>query len=304
MEVTDIDQTAVTPASPASAGAFEQCDSCGAPVESIQRYCVACGARRRHVADPAARFLAGASARPRRPVPSPASGNARRSPGLGLALILAVIPLAVGLGVLVGRDSTGGDGKLIAALRAQKPQVLASGGSATQAAAGPPSTAAASLSSTFPFQTGYAVELQTLSVHGASAASVSRAESDARNKGAKAVGLILPSDFHITPAPPAGSDVIYSGAFRTRAQADAALAKLKRQFKAAKVIAVRSVAAAAGAGQVLAKTRYGTAHQITGFKATPAALAQGKQVVNRIAKQVGGNYVGSQRNLPDQISVP
>ena len=44
-----------------------------------------------------------------------------------MALALAMVPVAVGLGVLVGRASTSGDSKLIAALRAQKPEVITTG---------------------------------------------------------------------------------------------------------------------------------------------------------------------------------
>ena len=56
-----------------------------APVESTQRYCVVCGTRRKHVHDPAARFLADATALARAERPGPAA-SPRRSSGLGLAL--------------------------------------------------------------------------------------------------------------------------------------------------------------------------------------------------------------------------
>src|SRR5271167_3749406 len=80
----------------------EQCDECGVAVERAQRYCVNCGARRRHVDDPAARYLSHTTAKARadQSVARRSASRGRRSPGLGSALVVAVIPLAVALGVL------------------------------------------------------------------------------------------------------------------------------------------------------------------------------------------------------------
>src|ERR1700677_4722904 len=52
-------------ASAAAAETYQQCDECAAPVDKAQRYCVACGAHRRHVDDPATRYLSQATARSR-----------------------------------------------------------------------------------------------------------------------------------------------------------------------------------------------------------------------------------------------
>jgi hypothetical protein len=119
---------------PAGVAGHEQCEACGAAVAHEQRYCVACGARRRHVRDPAARFLslASAQARSERAQRRARTATRRRSPALAVALLLAVIPLAVALGVIVGRASTSGDAKLIAELRAQKPVVLTASGTAAE----------------------------------------------------------------------------------------------------------------------------------------------------------------------------
>ncbi len=108
----------------------EQCDACGTPVAGEQRYCVACGVRRRHVQDPAARFLnrASANARAEHSAAHAATPARRRSPTLAAALLIAVIPLASALGVLVGRASTSGDARLIAELRAQRPEVITTAG--------------------------------------------------------------------------------------------------------------------------------------------------------------------------------
>ena len=40
----------------------------------------------------------------------------------------------------------------------------------------------------------------------------------------------MQSDFKVTPAPPSGPYVLYSGAYKTQAEAEQALTKLKRKF--------------------------------------------------------------------------
>jgi hypothetical protein len=114
----------------------------------------------------------------------------------------------------------------------------------------------------------------------------------------------MPSDFRVTPAPPAGAYVLYSGAYKTQPEAQQALAKLKAKFASAQVIRVQSASATvAGAGKVLTKTQYGAAHQIAGFKPTQAQIQQGQQAVNKIQSEAGKSYVNSQRGLPDIIVV-
>jgi len=108
----------------------------------------------------------------------------------------------------------------------------------------------------------------------------------------------------VTPAPPSGAYVLYSGAYKTQAQAQQALTKLKAKFSSAVVIKVDSAnGTVAGAGKTLTKTRYGAAHQIAGFKPTQSQVNQGSQAVSKIQSQAGKNYVNSQRGLPDVIVV-
>ena len=166
------------------------------------------------------------------------------------------------------------------------------------------SAAASSLSSTFPLQSGWTIELQALPA--ASQSSVSAAEAAARAKGAPGVGLIATHDFRLTPAPSSGY-VIYSGAYHTKAAAQQALAKLGHRFASAQVIQVRSISAGAsatGGGRVLATSVYGTAHQIAGSRPTSSQLAAGSHVVQHIQQTQGKSYVNAQRGLPDQISIP
>jgi hypothetical protein len=116
------------PAAAAALAAFSQCEECGAPVDHDQRYCVSCGAHRRHVTDPAARYLSAATARARssaRVASSPAAARPRRSSGLAAAVLIAVIPVAVAVGVAVGRSSNNDDANLIKELSRSQAQVAA-----------------------------------------------------------------------------------------------------------------------------------------------------------------------------------
>jgi hypothetical protein len=216
--------------------------------------------------------------------------------------------------VLIGRSSAGGDGKLIAALRAQKAPVVqysgaapAASGASSAAAASTGATKVASVSttpptSTFSLKRGYTVQLGTLP-SSASKTAASQAEKSDQAKGATAVGIIAQSDFTVTPSPPGGVFVVYSGTYSTQGAAGQALGKLKKKFSAAKVVKVVSSAAAAkGGGKVLTKTNYGSAHQASGYKPNSTALQQGAQVVQQDSHDTGKAASGS--GLPDVVAVP
>jgi hypothetical protein len=276
---------------------YPRCDQCSAPVEERQRYCVSCGSRQGRAEDPVARYLAVATSRSRAAKAArPGLGGRRRAPGLGTAAVIAAIPLAVAVGVIVGRANAGGDAKLIAALRAQKAPVVnvTGGGAATSAAH---AVTARTVASTFSLHKGFAVELGTLPAQSTDPAAVAKAEQAAKGKGAAAIGVINEKAFTVSPKPPGAVYILYSGQFKTKTEADAALAKLKRHFPAALVIAVRSIAGASssssstGGGQVK-------------VAATKAQLSQGANDVKQISHATGSNYVQAQNNLPGQVSIP
>ena len=103
----------------APAPTYQQCDECAAPVDTDQRYCVSCGAHRRNVNDPAARYLSHATARSRTSRAAAGKRPRRGSNGLrglGIALVLALIPAVAAVGILVGRSSNNQDAKLIQAV--------------------------------------------------------------------------------------------------------------------------------------------------------------------------------------------
>jgi hypothetical protein len=287
--------------------AYTPCEDCGAALDVRQRYCVVCGRRRTSAEDPALRVLAAAGRR-RSTVAASAAGRTAARPSRSapwtVAALIAVVPLVLGAGVLIGRSSAGGDAKLIAALRAQKAPIIQYSGApaaaATQTTDVAASTASAAPTSTFPLAQGYTVELATLS-SATSAAAATQAEHSEAAKGAPKVGIILASDFSLTPSPAGGEDIIYSGAYRTHAEAQTALGKLKHAFPKAIVVQV-SPAGSAGAGQVLTKTNYGSAHQISGLKPSAQQLSQGAQIAQQDSHSTGQAASGA--GLPDVVAVP
>jgi hypothetical protein len=87
---------------------YEPCEECGAPMDPQQRYCVECAARRGNGANPASRYFATMSKRSRRPLapPQPRQSVSSRAAAVGF---FALLPLAVALGVMVGRGDSGSD---------------------------------------------------------------------------------------------------------------------------------------------------------------------------------------------------
>jgi hypothetical protein len=114
---------------------YEPCEECGAPLDPQQRYCVNCAARRGNGANPASRYFAAMSKKARRPLTRP---PAKAGPGSRAAAVafFALLPVAVGLGVVVGRGDSGGSDN--AALL----QALRQGETATATAATTPATTA------------------------------------------------------------------------------------------------------------------------------------------------------------------
>jgi hypothetical protein len=128
-----------SPSSSVTAAEPAHCDECGAPVDRNQRYCVNCGAHRRHVPDPASRHFSQATAGTHAAGGAAGSGvrpvAPRRLPSLALALVLAVIPVAVAVGVEVGRSSNNDDSRLISELSRSQAQLAATSRAGTATAA-------------------------------------------------------------------------------------------------------------------------------------------------------------------------
>lgn len=113
---------------------YEPCEECGAPLDPQQRYCVNCAARRGNGANPASRYFATMSQRARRPAPRPPAKGASNSRAAAVGFF-ALLPIAVAIGVVVGRgDSGGGENEaLLEALRRQDAAVASTSAGTTVA---------------------------------------------------------------------------------------------------------------------------------------------------------------------------
>jgi SPOR domain len=272
-------------------GGFATCEECGAPLDEKQRYCVSCGARRRDRGGPAVQYFASAGRRTRRGAPRQGSSGARAA----AVLFFVVLPIAVAIGVLVGKGNGGNnDQDLVDAIKS----LQASGGGNTALA----STAASTpISSDFTLDKGYTVELKTLPVDGTDQAAADAAKKQATDQGASDVGIINTSDFTVTPGPPASTYVLYSGQFKTKGEATKALGKLKSKFPDAQVVSVKKNTS--GEGKLVSKTAYGDVHKVEGFTPSAQKVASDTALVNQESQKTGKNYVDSQKDLPDVIVV-
>jgi hypothetical protein len=116
--------------------AYEPCEECGAPMDPQQRYCVNCAARRGNGANPSSRYFAAMSKRSRRPLVGPARKPPATSRAAAVAFF-ALLPLAVGLGLVVGRSGSNDDGNSEALLQAlrERPTATATAAAPTAATA-------------------------------------------------------------------------------------------------------------------------------------------------------------------------
>jgi hypothetical protein len=112
---------------------YEPCEECGAPMDPQQRYCVNCAARRGNGANPSSRYFAMMSKRAWRPLAAPATKQAQTSRAAAVGFF-ALLPIAVALGVMVGRSGGSSDNSdaLLQALRER--QATASTAAPTTAA--------------------------------------------------------------------------------------------------------------------------------------------------------------------------
>ena len=99
---------------------YEPCEECAAPLDPQQRYCVNCAARRGNGANPASRYFATMSQRARRPAARPPAKGTSHSRAAAVGFF-ALLPIAVAIGVVVGRGGSGGgeNEALLEALRRQ-----------------------------------------------------------------------------------------------------------------------------------------------------------------------------------------
>ena len=286
-------------------------------MERTQRYCVNCASRRADVANPAARYFAAASRKRRQTAtaagavapPPGATPNGTRAAGV---LFFALLPIAVALGVVVGRGGSGPEEEeLLSALREGNAGVAAS--TATESDSSETvSDSSELLTSDFSLDEGFTVKIDALPVDGTDQAAADEATAAAEDKGAEDVGIINPSDFRTTPDQGQEEYILYSGEFKSKADAEKALSGLKKDFPDAAVIEVTSSSAASGGGgdsadlnqnRVVAETSHGTVHEVTAEPPSEEQVQRDTEIVNDIANQTGQDYIEQQQQLPDVVVV-
>jgi uncharacterized protein YegP (UPF0339 family) len=226
--------------------------------------------------------------------PAPQADNvpAAGAPGGSTVAVIAgvgVLLLAMGVGVLIGRSV--GAGRQSAAA----PQVITVG---SAPATGAPGSAAGAtpFAGDWPSGTsGYTVQLQTLPQASTQPSAVEAAKSESSAKGAKGVGALRSEDFAGLKA---GSYIVYSGVYHSKAQAEKALGVLKKSFPGASVIKV----AGAGAGSAGASppTGSGAAGGASGNGAGSSPPASSKALED-LHKSKGKSYEEKSKNLPNVV---
>lgn len=225
---------------------------------------------------------------PAAPPGPPAASECEPSRSGTLAVIagVGVLLLAMGVGVLIGRAGSSSG-------RAAPAQVITVGGASSPTAAGAASEAP--FTGDWPSGTkGFTVQLQTLPSSGTTVAAVGAAKTAASAKGAKNVGALSSGEYSSLTA---GNYVIYSGVYHARAEAQKALASLRKSFPAATVISVSNgggAAAASESGAAGAGGSKGTGNNIK----EPAPPS----VLENLNKAKGKSYEEKSKNLPDVVS--
>jgi len=263
------------------------------PLAADQRYCLQCGERR---APMSSVLLGGPPPREQAPVSPPASppnlpgGSSRdgaaqpRNATLTVIAGVGVLLLAMGVGVLIGRAN--------APKQASAPaQVITVAGPGGAGATTTPTEA--TFTDDWPSGTsGYSVQLQTLPQSGTTVSAVEAAKSAASAKGAKAVGALKSGDFSSLGA---GNFVIYSGEFHKKAEAEKALAGLRKSFPAASVIHVSNGGSTGG----------GTGSSGGGSSSSGGGSSQSHPAPATVLKSLehvkGKSYEERSRNLPNEV---
>jgi hypothetical protein len=278
-------------ASPSSSiGAASHCAGCGAPLATDQRYCLECGERCTLMSSvlmggpPAGGEPSSAvpAAPPRAPVGPPADPVAQRGNTLTVIAGVGVLLLAMGVGILIGRSSS--------TKQSAAPAQVISVASGTGTSSG--TVGEASFTDDWPSGTkGFTVQLQTLPQSGTAVSAVESAKSQASAKGAKSVGALKSEDFTSLTA---GSYVIYSGVYHKRAEAQKALATVKKSFAGATVIEVSTGSAASSSSSTSEGSSSGGAGSSINHPAPPSVLEGLKSVK-------GKSYEERSKNLPNVV---
>jgi len=138
---------------------------------------------------------------------------------------------------------------------------------------------------------GYTVELQKLPQAGTAVSAVESAKAAAGAKGAKAVGALKSEDFSSLAA---GSYVIYSGDYPKKAEAEKALAGLKKSFPAAAVIHIANGGSSSSSSEGSSSSSSSGAGSSESHPAPPSVLKS-------LNTTKGKSYEEKSKNLPNVV---
>jgi len=215
-----------------------------------------------------------------------AGAAAQRGNTLTVIAGVGVLLLAMGVGVLIGRSGTSKSSPAPV-------QTISVAASPATGAATPPAAAEATFTTNWPSgTTGYTVQLQTLPQTGTTVSAVEAAKTSAGAKGAKAVGALKSEEFTSLTA---GSYVLYSGVYHTKAQAEKALAGLKKSFPGASVIRVSN--ASSGSASPTASPPASSPGGVGQSENHPAPPT----VLKSLNTSKGKSYEEKSKNLPNVV---
>ncbi|HEY8002123.1 MAG TPA: SPOR domain-containing protein [Solirubrobacterales bacterium] len=286
----------------------DSCAVCATPLDVDQRYCLECGARRGDARLPFEQYLPG--------TPAPAAdaggdGNAAAPPAtarqnepspVGAVIGVALLGTMLLLGVLLGRGSDD-------PAQAPAPVVqVGDGTAATSAGAGAGSSETVSntkVTSEWPEgKDGWTVELGSLPKEGTTAADVDATKQKLTDQGAGDLG-VLDSDLYASL--PAGTYVVYSGVYDSKADADAALKDLGGGFADAQVVEVSADKASAGGGGSSgggALLSGGSGGGSGGGGGPGDTVEASSEDLQALENTTGDAYQEQLNNIPDTVATP
>jgi hypothetical protein len=197
---------------------------------------------------------------------------------------VGVLLLEMGVGVLIGRSGT-------VKQSAAPAQVISVGSTPAASAGAAPSE---SFSNDWPSGTsGYTVQLQRLPQSGTLVSAVQAAKTAASAKGAKGVGALKSDDFSSLPA---GNYVIYAGVDHSKAEAEKALAGLRKSFPGATVVRVASGGASSSSQGT--QPPGGSSSSVPGSSLSHPASPS---VLESLKNSKGKSYEEKSKNLPNVV---
>jgi hypothetical protein len=198
----DLEASGNAPAALTTAASSDRCSNCGAQLAPDQHYCVVCGERRGRTRFAGAMFSSSAPAAAAPELVVPVSGRARVSrypPGTTLIAGILTLLVAMGLGILIGHDSS--TKSPVASKQPVNVTVNAGSGLGTASGTGTTGVVGSSPSSTSTPSSSSSNSASKAATKAPSAAAQAKGTQAAVTKGAQAAQTVLGGGSVKTAAP-------------------------------------------------------------------------------------------------------